>query len=118
MIEGKRTVMRGIDKIKCVGLRFKSDNRSFALNMIIRDIMRRTHSRAILVKLSIPMPKPYISRDTGHNNCVPPVRKSLMMLAGLPLQNKVQPFFLYQKHWNKEGTKNYHRMKRIRDVPN
>ena len=81
MTEGKRTVMRGIDKIRFDGLRFNSGNMSFALNMIIMDIIKRTHSRAILVKLSIPMPKPYMSRDTGHNNCVPPVRKSPMMLC-------------------------------------
>jgi hypothetical protein len=81
MIVGKRTVMSGIDKIRFDGLGFNSDNMSFALNMIIMDTLKKTHSRAILVKLSIPMPKPYMSRDIGHNNCVPPVRKSPMMLC-------------------------------------
>ncbi|MBA7714729.1 hypothetical protein ES703_123761 [subsurface metagenome] len=44
MIEGKRTVMRGIDKIRFDGLRFNSGNMSFALNMIIMDIIKRTPS--------------------------------------------------------------------------
>jgi len=73
--------MSDIDKTSFDGLRFNSDNMSCALNMIIMAIIKRTKSRAILVKLSSPIPKPYMSRDSGYNNCISPVRKSPMMLC-------------------------------------
>ena len=43
-------------------------------NMNVMDIIKTIHSRAIFVKLSIPMPKPYMLMDTGQSNCVPPVK--------------------------------------------
>ena len=97
MIEGKRTVMRGTDKIRLDGLRLNNNNMSFALNMIIIDITKRIHSRAILVTLSTLMPRPYMSRDTGHNNCVPPVRKSPTRLCWSTATKQGTALFLYSK---------------------
>ena len=68
------TVKTGIDRIRFDEWCLNSDNASFVLNMIVMEMTKRIHSRVMLVRLSIPMSKPYMSVDAGHSNCVPPVR--------------------------------------------
>jgi hypothetical protein len=72
MTVGKRTVRTGSNKIRFDGWCLSINNTSF-LNMMVKEVKKRAHSRATLVRFVIPMSNAYMVLIAGQNSCVFPV---------------------------------------------
>ena len=70
---GRRTVRTGMDSSRFDGWCWNRIHISFVLNMMVREIRKKIHSKEMLVGLIILILAPYQLEDMGQRSCMPPL---------------------------------------------
>ena len=69
---GSRTVKTGMSRSVFDGWCWNRIHVSFVLNMMVREMRKKAHSKEMLARLVILIPAPYQFEVMGQRSCVPP----------------------------------------------